>query len=52
MLIFPLGSALLCEMLNQVLVSAFTKIRAGKQLVPQLIFCDVIALNFNWARFL
>lgn len=43
MLIFPLGSALLCEMLNQVLVSAFTKIRAGKQLVPQLIFCDVIA---------
>lgn len=43
MLIFPLCYALLCEMLNQVLVSAFLNVRAGEQLGPQLIFCDVIA---------
>lgn len=42
-LIFLLCSALLCEMLNQVLVSAFANIRAEKQFGPQLILCDVIA---------
>lgn len=55
MLIFLLCSPLLCEMLNQVPVSAFTN-RGSWKATPSTItlvscYC-LFALNFNWTRFL